>query len=284
MWAVLLVGFGQAPALDYPLFLAVAPDGSVVVGDQDAPAVVRIGADGKSARIHAGSKSFRTPLHRPRGVALDAAGNAYVCDPATMDVYRIPNNGPPAGLTGRAIVELNKQPGVRGEFIQPEGVAVTADGVVYVSDLRLKTIFRIEPGDKTPKKVATVDAPHGMLLDDDGTLVVVSHGENHLVRVDPKTGAVTNILKGRLPGKIAPFPLSVAKLGAGDYLVTDNYNRCVWKVAKTGAVEVFFASEQLKKVTGVGVTKDGRIAIADPGSRCVWWLGPDKKLKPAGTP
>jgi DNA-binding beta-propeller fold protein YncE len=266
------------PAFEYPIFLAVSADGTVFVSDQDKPAIMKITGDGKSSIVFQGSKTFRTVLHRPRGIAVDAQGNLLVCDPSTMDVYRVSPNGNATGLTGKPITELNKKPGVRGVFVQPEGVAVSSDGTIYVSDLRLHTIYALTKDSKTPKKIATVPAPHGMIVDTDGSLVVVSHGTSHLVRVDPQTGNVTNILGGRLPGKVNAFPLGVAVQSDGSYLVSDNYNRCLWRVSRDGKPEIFFESTELKKVTSVGVSKNGRVVLADPGNRCIFWLTQEKKL------
>jgi len=264
--------------MEYPLFLALDASGAAIVGDQDSPAIWKATSDGTVTKLFQASRQFRTPLNRPKGVAIDAEGNAYICDPTTMDVYRLGSDGKPVGLTGKPIKELNGKPGVRGEIIQPEGIAVGPDGTVYVADLKLHTIFRLPKGSKTPIKLATVDAPHGMLLDADGSLVVVSHGESHLVRVKIADGSVTKILPGRLEGKLPPFPLSVAKKADGVYLVTDNYNKCLWAVDKGGKASLFANPPDFKKVTGVGVAKDGKIAVADPASQCIHWLSPDGKI------
>jgi glucose/arabinose dehydrogenase len=279
---LLLLSFHQAPAnaakLDYPLFIAMDASGAVVGGDQSAPSIFKAARDGDVKTLFQASPRFRTPLNRPRGVAIDGDGAALVCDPTTMDVYRLGADGKPVGLTGKPIKELNGAAGIRGEFIQPEGIAVGADGTVYVADLRLHTIYKLPKGSKSPVKLASVDAPHGMTLDPDGTLVVVAHGDSHLVRVKIADGSVTKILQGRLEGKNPSFPLSVARKPDGAYLVTDNYNKCLWSVTGDGKSAVFANPPEFKKVTGVAVSKDGSIAVADPESKCIHWLSPDGKI------
>jgi DNA-binding beta-propeller fold protein YncE len=276
--ALLAQKIDAAPRMEYPLFIAMDPQGKVIVGDQDAPAILKASQDGRVQTLFKANKQFRTPLNRPRGVAVDDKGDAYICDPTTMDVYRLGSDGKLVGLTGRPIKELNGKPGVRGEIIQPEGVAVAADGTVYVSDLRLNSIYKLPRGSKQPNKFSTVDAPHGMTLDPDGSLVVVSHGESHLVRVKLSNGSVTKILPGRLEAKNPPFPLSVARRADGSYLVTDNYNKCLWAVVPDGKASIFAQLPEFKKVTGVAVAKDGKIAVADPGSGCVHWLSADGNI------
>ena len=83
----LLALLGVSPAkveFDYPIYLTVGPDRSIYVSDQYIPAIYRIAADGKVTTLYKGKQQYRTPLYRPRGLALDAAGNVIVCDPATM--------------------------------------------------------------------------------------------------------------------------------------------------------------------------------------------------------
>jgi len=264
--------------MEYPLFIAVDANGDVIVGDQDAPSILKASPDGTVKTLFQASKNFRTPLNRPKGIAVAGSGDAYICDPTTMDVYRLGAGGKPEGLTGKTIKELNGKQGWRGEIIQPEGIAVAADGTVYVSDLRLRTIYKIAKGSRQPAKIATVDAPHGMALDPDGSLVVVSHGESHLVRVKTSDGSVTKILPGRLEAKNPPYPLSVARRADGSYLVTDNYNKCLWAVTPDGKASVFVQPPEFGKVTGVAVAKDGKIAVADPKNGCVHWLSADGKI------
>lgn len=275
--------FAADPAnlpFEYPLFLAAGADGAVYVADQDVPAIFRIGKDGKAAVVHKAARNFRTPLNRPRGLAVGKNGDVYVCDPSTMDVYRIGADGKATGLTGKPIKELNGKPGTRGAFVQPEGVAVTDVGTVYVADLRLNAVFKVGATGAAPEKVAEVAAPHGMVVDRDGSLVVVSHGESHLVRIDPKTGKSSRILQGLLPMKqYTPFPLSVAVLPDGAYAVSDNYNRVVWRVMSDGTAEVLVPAEQLRKCTGLAVA-DGFLFIADPAAKAVYRFTSGKPLVP----
>jgi streptogramin lyase len=272
---------GADPAklpFEYPIYLAAGPDGSIYVADQDVPAVFRIGKDGKVSTFHKASKNFRTPLNRPRGIAVGKNGDVFVCDPSTMDVYRIGADGKAVGLTGKQIKELNGKPGVRGAFVQPEGVAVADSGTVFVSDLRLNAVFKLGAAGASPEKVADVAAPHGIVLDKDGSLVVVSHGESHLVRVDAKTGKTSKLLPGLLPLKqYTPFPLSVAILADGAYAVSDNYNRVVWRVTSDGTAEVLVPAEQLRKCTGLAVA-GGVLHLVDPAAKAVYRFESGKPL------
>lgn len=284
-WLAATIAVAAAPAkapFEYPIYLTVGPDRSIYVADQNLPGVIRITPDGKAVTLFKGQQKYRTELYRARPVALDGKGTLLVGDPATMDVYRLGGDGKPAPLTGKPVKHLNGMTANVGEFIIPEGLAVGADGTIYVADLRYATIFKVAPGSNKPAKLAEVPAPHGMALDRDGTLVVVSHGESNLVRVRADTGAVTNILAGRLPNrKYVPFPLSVCVRPDGNYVVTDNYNRCLWLVTRDGKADVLVEGDPLKKCTGVASDSAGNLAIADPASQKIYWLSPDKKFSVA---
>ena len=264
----------DVPPLEYPIFLAAGPEGGVYVSDQNVPAVFRIDAAGKRTVVFRGSRQQRSTLNRPRGLCAAGDGTLYVCDPATYDVYRL-TDGRPEALTGKPVKLLDGRTQSLGELVNPEGVVVLAEGVVAVSDLRQRAIFRIKDG--KPEKWADVPAPHGMAVDADGGVVVVSHGDDQLVRVSP-TGEVAPVVAGR-PFE---FPLSVARLSEGGYLVTDNYADCIWKVAADGAVEKWLTDERLANPTGIAVAKDDTVYVADPHRKAIYRIDAERKLVPFG--
>ncbi len=285
-WGLLaLAAWGaDAPAklpLQYPLFVAFAPDGALWIGDKDAHAIFRVGADGKAEVAFQGDKKeYRTFAHHPRCLAFGADGTAFVADPATMDVLKIGADRKPAGLTGRTIKELHGQPGWRGELPQPEGVAVAADGTVYVADMLHMEIRKLAPGKTAATTVAKVNAVRTLLLEPGGTLLAITRGADALVRIDPKDGKATPVLRGTTPGKVDPFLLGLAAAPGGGWLLGDNYNKCVWRVTPDGKAAIHVADPRFKKVVGVAVNAAGNIAVADPASRTVWRVAPDKSVSP----
>ncbi|MFM8893365.1 MAG: hypothetical protein ACKOTB_17425, partial [Planctomycetia bacterium] len=57
-----LAAADEAAVLRYPLSVAAAPEGSVVVADRMAPGLWRF-RDGAGSAVFSGSKRFRTPLN-----------------------------------------------------------------------------------------------------------------------------------------------------------------------------------------------------------------------------
>lgn len=258
---------------DYPIFLALGPDRTIYVADQHLPAIYKITPDGQASVLFKGKKQYRTPLYRPRGLAVDKAGNLIICDPATMDVYRLSPDGKAVGLTGKPVKLLNGIETNMGDvFVQPEGVAIAADGTIYVSDLKLRAVFKSGKDGKFTK-LADVPAPRGLAIDKDGSVLVISHSEAQLQRISPD-GKVSIVIGGRP----FSFPMSICVLADGNYVVTDNYSKALWRVTPKGKAEKLVEGEPLKNPTSVAVDASGNLAIADPHKRQIFWLSPDKKF------
>lgn len=257
---------------DYPIFVAPGADGSVYVADQNIPAIYKLSPAGEVSTVYKGEKKYRTPLYRPRGLAALENGDLIVCDPATYDVYRVTAGGEAQPLTGQMVKLLDGRETTLGELIQPEGVAVAADGGIFVSDMKYQAIFKIE--DRKPVKVADVPAPRGIAFDTDGTLLVVSNSPAQLKRVDVSSGEVTDVVGAR-PFQ---FPMSVCVQPDGQYVVTDNYSKALWLVNREGKASKLVEGEPLVNPTGVACDKEGNLVIADPHQRKIFRLSPDKQF------
>ena len=271
-WVTILVGAEPAKVdFDYPIFLAVGPDRTIYVADQYVPAIYKITTDGAVETVYRGTKQYRTPLARPRGLAVTPQGELVVCCPATMDVYRV-TSGLAKPVTGKPVKLLNGIETTMGELVQPEGVAIHPDGAIYVSDLKRRAIFRIGKDGKM-EKFADVPAPRGIALDKEGNLLVVSHSEAQLKRISPD-GKVTNVIEGRP----FAFPISICVRPDGNYVITDNYAKALWLVTPAGKAEKLVEGAPLINPTSVASDQEGNLAIADPHAKKIFWLSPDKQF------
>src|SRR6185312_2754452 len=70
---------GVPERLDHPVAIAVAPDGSVYVTDDDLDSIERYSAEGDWLNA-LGDEDGDGALHAPGGVAFDADGNVWVAD------------------------------------------------------------------------------------------------------------------------------------------------------------------------------------------------------------
>lgn len=256
----------EAAGLRYPLGLAVAADGGLVVADRLLPGLWRV-ADGRATILAAGTRRFRTPLNAVRAVAVAPDGTVFAGDSATREIYRITADGTPEPLTSGAI-------GI------PVDIALDSRGRLFVSDLETQRVWRIDRDTPTtPVEVATLVGPRGLFVDaDDRLWVVAASGEAPLVRVGGD-GVVEPIVRTRA----FEFPHDVVVDDEGVAYVSDNYARCIWRVPPGGEPERWAQGEPLVGPVGLAL-RDGRIIVADPRARQIFEIDATRGLPAVPTP
>jgi sugar lactone lactonase YvrE len=176
-------GSGNAIASQFgfgaPYDVVIEPDGSILLADFAADALVRLGTDEDMTRT-----VVAQGLGGPVGVALDGAGHAYVTGYTDGTVRRIDL------VTGDTAVVVSG-------LSQPEGVALLPSGKLAVADVGTQRLLIINPATGEKESAAT-DLPIGFDLRGAGpepglfTGVAVSAGgavfisgdlDNSLVRV-----------------------------------------------------------------------------------------------------
>ena len=215
---------------------------------------------------------------------------------------------PPTGLPTVAVTTfvgwsgpgLADGTGWDAEFNGPSGIAVAADGSLYVADSRNHRLRRITP-DGTVTTVAgagPVDCmpggfadgpadrarlfnPTGIAVASDGIVYFADTG-NHRIRA-LKDGVVTTVAGGPTeaddlgfeqggyqdgPAAEARFrsPGDVAIEPTGGILVADLGNNALRRVAADGSVSTVRSGGQLKSPTGLVFFGASSFAVADPGA------------------
>src|SRR5690242_9246224 len=116
----------QEPAADkllYPLGIATRGEREIFVADLEAHGIWKI--EGNAARMYfQGKKQFRTPLNRPRALAIDGDGHLLAGCSSTREVYRFDGDDQPVPLSA-------------GGIGNPMGIAIGKDGDLLVSDQEL---------------------------------------------------------------------------------------------------------------------------------------------------
>lgn len=192
-------------------------------------------------------------------------------------------------------------------FNRPFGVAVSADGIIYVADQNGQRIRRITPsGTVTTLAGSTIGFtdgvgttaqfanPAGVAVAGDGTIYVADYF-NHRIRKITPAGAVTTLAGSTSgfadgTGATAQFdrPADVAVADDGTVYVADRRNHRIRKVTPAGAVTTLAgstlgfadgtgATARFNNPAGVAVAGDGTVYVADLFNHRI------RKVTPSGT-
>lgn len=146
-------GTGAAASFYRPYGIAIDAAGNLFVADSEnnrirkvTPGGVVTTFAGSGAPGAADGAAASATFQRPGGVAFDAAGNLYVADTGNSVLRKITPAGVVSTLAGQAGV-MGSQNGIgsAARFRQPSGVAVGADGTIYVADTLGNRIRKVVP-------------------------------------------------------------------------------------------------------------------------------------------
>jgi sugar lactone lactonase YvrE len=176
-------------------------------------------------------------------------------------------------------------------FIEPFGIAVTADGSIYVSDGDAGRIFQIAPGGAMKTIAENLKVPSALALGPDGTLVFAETGSHTIKRVEPQSGRVTLIAGTEnqsgfadAAGTAAQFnaPVGVAVATDGTIFVADTYNDRIRAIDAGGQVRTIAGGGEpgysdgaaggearFDTPCGIAIDLDGTLLVADTGNHRV---------------
>ena len=261
-------GYADGPRVEamfsLPGAIAVSDDGTLVVADEGNNVIRTIdlsaGARPLHARVVAGAEEI-PPLqgvevtvfagwpgykfagvpgfmdgaagsalfYRPLGMALDAEGNVIVADSGNDAIRRIAPDGTVTTVAGGSERGLRDGASTEAQFSEPKGVAVHADGSIYVADSGNNRIRRIAPdGSVTtvagggpppssgnwgdfrdgPASEARFQDPSALAFDDEGNLLISDTGNNRIRLLSPD-GEVSTVAGGSpapAPGRSTGHP------------------------------------------------------------------------------
>lgn len=261
---------GPVPA--YPLSVAVAPDGSLVVVDLDLPGVWRLPAEGgKPQWIVRGADRFRERLNRPRCCVVLSDGAILVGDTATREIYRISadGEGEPEALTGGVL-------GVPNSLALAEGG--DGESTLYVADLETRFVFRLPVSGGKPELYSRT-LVRGLHLDSSGTLWGVTPTAEPLVKLAAK--GEPSVVVGE---RAFEFPHNVVVAEDGAAYVTDGYAKKIWRVDSEGQVEAWLSGAPLVNPVGLALGA-GKLYVADPHAKQIFEVDlASKQIRPLVQP
>jgi sugar lactone lactonase YvrE len=221
----------------------------------------------------------------PMGLALNQAGEVLISDRGRdrrgRVVWRIDSHGiahilAGTGLRGKATETTAR----RLSFSRPEGLAVGADGSVFVSDAFNHAVYRIHTdgsvtrvagtglpgyaGDGGPASEAMLNRPADIRLDRKGNLFIADV-RNHSVRKVDVSGRITTVAGTGEPGFSADgTPAAKAKLNTPWGLAVDHEDLLIIADSENHRIRRVQADGRLVTLAGngrEGFNGDGGLAI-----------------------
>ena len=308
-------GTGSAARFNSPADLTLDSAGNAYVADTDnntvrmiTPAGAVTTLAGQAGVSGSNDGSSTAQFNHPAGIAVDAAGNAYVADTNNNTIRKLV-------LASGAVTTLAGQAGVSGSangtgtaagFSGPSGIAVDATGNLYVSDTLNHTIREITPAGVVTTIAGTAGAsgfvdgtasaaqfhgPQGLALDSSGDLFVADTNNNAIRKLVLASGAVTTVagqtgVAGSADGPVSQaqfhFPSGLGLDAAGNLYVADIDNDTLRMISPSGAVSTLAGlagvsgstdgtgtAAQFNFPTGVAADSAGDVYLADTNNHTI---------------
>lgn len=206
---------GVAAAFNDPEKLVADAAGNVYVADTGNGSIRRIDAvtgavttfsgSGQSGYVDGPAATAR--FNGPIGLALEpATGNLYVADADNYRIRRVDAAGTSTTLAGSGVRGFLDGPAATARFLEPQGVALDAQGNLYIADRAAHRIRKLSAagvvstyaGSGTagyldgPAASARFNSPIGVAVDGAGTVYVMDR-DNQRVRRIAANGQVSTV-------------------------------------------------------------------------------------------
>ena len=205
--------------------------------------VTTLAGNGKPGFSGDGDRGVKVQFKQPHSVVLDGKGGLLVADTVNHRLRRIDlETGVVRTISGTGEKKLPTD-GALAEDVSlhgPRSLAVDSDSIwialregnsIWRIDRKTNTIHHIAgtgakgySGDGGPPLQATFNGPKGLVMDNDGQLLVVDT-ENHAVRrINLAAGRVDTVLGGTIANQTFPLkrPHGIAFAPTAGYLVADS--------------------------------------------------------------
>ncbi|MFK8905631.1 RICIN domain-containing protein [Streptomyces sp. YS-3] len=216
--------------------------------------------------------------------------------------------------TGVAAYKGDNEPAVEAQLNRPYGIALDANGTLYLSDFynnrvrRITTDGRISTvagtgqaafkGDGGPAVSAQLNYPREVVVDSTGTLYIADTN-NHRIRKVTADGTISTVAGtgtagfagdgGPATGARLNLPVGLALNSAGELHISEYYNNRIRKVATDGTINTVAgtgqagfkgdggpaAVAQLRNPHGLAVDDADNIYIADYANHRIRKIDPD---------
>lgn len=268
--------------------LAVDANGDTFVVDVNGGRVLEYTPNGTLSRSWGSAGSAKGQFHfqyqlggqggQTSGIAVDRAGDVYVSDTWNHRIQVFSPTGAFLRSWGQATAHPNRpQP---GEFYGPRGVAVAANGNVYVADTGNRRVQVFTPEGRflfafggLGAAMGQLNEPSSLAFDHGGNLYVADYWNQRVQIFDARGRSIGSFPVGIWQANSYDEP-AIAVDGAGRVYVPDPGGQRILVytasgrpyAALTGAAG---AGQGLTRPQSVAVGSDGRILVSDMGAQKV---------------
>jgi sugar lactone lactonase YvrE len=295
-------GASETSTINYPYGVAIDKEGTLYVSEYNrikkitsSGIISVLAGDGK--RGFADTIGALSEFNPVMGIAVDSQGNVYVADRDNERIRKISSTGAVSTLAGDGTNGYADATGANARFNSPVGVAVDAQGNVYVADEGNQRVRKITAGGVVstlagdgnagfqdgPGNQAEFHDVAGIAVDQQGN-VYVSEDRNQRIRKIAPSGMVSTLAGNGVNdyvdglGTNAEFssPLGLAVDLQGNVYVADQTNSMIRKISPAGLVSTLAGSYEIWAFAdgpvavaqfnfphGVAVDKQGNVYVAD---------------------
>jgi sugar lactone lactonase YvrE len=299
--------FTPTPNLLRPNGIALAPDGSLYVMDRGNYRVVHLAADGRLLDAFGQLGTGPTDIYAGWDIALDSAGNIYICHTALREdgsgaAYDEVKVFTPAGRLAR---ELNRQDYQYDDGVPrntPYDVTIDRQDRIYIANFGSTTLHVFNAhGEALGQFFGDYGSEDGQFqglmavaIDDQRDLIYITDQVNSRIQQFRRSVTVAGKLTltpvltfgeyGREPGQLAyPQYLAIDE-SSGRVYVSDMANQRIQVFTDQGEYVTQFSplsSSAVKtwQVMGLALGQDGAVYAVDAFNNVIWIFEPDGRLR-----